>query len=67
MEYSKKEVVKILYTNYRGEKTDRKIIPQKLWFGSTQYHKEKQWLLDAYDLNKKAKRTFAIRDITYWG
>ena len=66
MNYNKEEVVSIVYTNYRGETNERKIVPKKLWFGSTEYHKEEQWLLDAYDLNKKAQRTFAITDIKSW-
>ena len=66
MDYNKEEVVSIVYTNYRGETNERKIVPKKLWFGSTEYHKEKQWLLDAFDMNKKAERTFAITDIKSW-
>lgn len=58
--------VKILYTNYKGERGYRKIVPEKIWFGSTEWHKEEQWLLDAMDLEKKALRNFAMKDIEQW-
>ncbi|MEX0594487.1 MAG: hypothetical protein WD157_00070 [Patescibacteria group bacterium] len=67
MEYRPEEVVTITYTNYRGETGERQIVPRKLWFGSTPYHPEKLWLLDAFDIGKQADRTFAVKDIKSWG
>jgi len=58
--------VTIKYTNYRGETSDRAIIPERIWFGSTEWHKEPQWILDAFDINKNAKRGFALKDIQKW-
>lgn len=58
--------VKIVYKNYRGEISTREIIPEVIWFGSTDWHKEPQWILDAFDLGKDAKRGFAIKDIQSW-
>lgn len=58
--------VKILYTNYRSETSHREILPQKIWFGSTEWHPEAQWLLDAYDVEKDAIRNFAMKDIQEW-
>ena len=63
---NKKQIVKIIYTNYKGETAERTIIPLELWFGSTEYHKEEQWLLKAFDLEKKAERNFAVKDIKSW-
>ncbi len=60
------QTVIILYTNYRGETALRKITPKKIWFGKTEYHPEEQWLLDAFDLDKQADRTFAMKDIKEW-
>lgn len=60
------EVIKIVYTNYRGETAIRQIIPKRIWFGSTDWHPEPQWLLDAYDMDKEAERTFAVLDIKSW-
>ena len=58
--------VRILYTNYRGETGYRDIIPSKIWFGLTEWHKEEQWLLDAHDIEKNALRNFAMKDIKEW-
>lgn len=58
--------VRIIYTNYKGIKKPRTIIPKRIEFKSTEYHKEEQWILDAYDLDKKADRGFAVKDIEGW-
>ena len=58
--------IRILYTNYRGETAIRQVIPKRLWFGNNEWHTEPQWLLDAYDLEKEAERTFAVLDIKSW-
>jgi predicted DNA-binding transcriptional regulator YafY len=60
------KAVKILYTNYRGETSRRVILPEKIWFGSTEWHPEAQWLLDAHDVEKYAIRNFAMKDIKEW-
>lgn len=59
-------VVRIKYKNYRGEVGFRDILPKKIWYGSTDWHKDEQWLLDAIDLKKDALRNFAIKDILEW-
>lgn len=60
------KIVKILYTNYRNETKIRTIIPSKLWYGSTKWHPENQWLLNAYDVDKQADRSFAMKDVKAW-
>jgi predicted DNA-binding transcriptional regulator YafY len=60
------KMINILYTNYRGETGLRRIRPERLHFGSTEWHPEPQWLLDAIDLDKSASRTFAMKDIRAW-
>lgn len=60
------KVVKILYTNTRGETAIRRIVPERIWFGQTVWHPDKQWLLDAHDLDKEAQRSFALKDIRAW-
>jgi hypothetical protein len=52
------------YKNYRGEYGVRKAIPIRIYLGNTEFHHETQWLLEAFDLDKKANRVFAIQDIT---
>lgn len=58
--------VKFVYTNWKGEIAVRRVIPVSIWFGSTEYHKEPQWLLTAIDLDKGARRDFAMVDIQHW-
>lgn len=58
--------VKILYTNWEGETAYRNIIPKSIEFKSTQWHKQEQWILNAYDMDKQADRGFAINDIKEW-
>jgi hypothetical protein len=60
------QIVTIIYTNYRNETAERKIIPKKIWFGATEWHPEEQWLLDALDVAKKEDRSFAMKDIKSW-
>jgi predicted DNA-binding transcriptional regulator YafY len=58
--------IEILYTNYRGETSRRRIVPASLRFGSTEFHPEPQWLLEAFDVERAADRTFAMRDVQEW-
>lgn len=59
-------IVTIVYTNYKGHTAVRKILPKDIYYGHTDWHPEDQWLLTAYDVNKEADRTFAIKDIKTW-
>lgn len=61
-----KRIVKILYTNWKGETRYRNIIPKSIEFKSTEWHKEEQWILNALDVDKNADRAFAIKDIKEW-
>jgi predicted DNA-binding transcriptional regulator YafY len=58
--------VRILYTNYRGETTLRRIVPERVHFASTDWHPKPQWLLDALDVERNAMRSFAMKDIRSW-
>lgn len=57
----------IRYKNYKGEIAWRNIEPKKIYFGYNDWHEEEQWLMIAYDLDKKAMRDFAMKDILVWG
>jgi predicted DNA-binding transcriptional regulator YafY len=61
-----KLVVTIRYKNYKGETADRTIVPKAIRFSSTPWHQEEQWLLDAFDLDKGADRSFALKDVIGW-
>lgn len=56
------EPVTLTYTNWRRETAQRTIVPQRVWFGSTDWHPEPQWLLTALDTEKGADRDFALKD-----
>ena len=59
-------LVKIDYTNWRGERRERMISPQRLVFGANQWHKTAQWLLVATDCQSDRERSFAVKDIHSW-
>jgi len=56
------------YTNHKGRRDLRRVVPtgHKLHWGSTEHHPDEQWLLEAYDLDRKALRTFAMKDVHSW-
>ncbi len=58
--------IRIDYTNYAGERTARIVEPIRIYFGSTDHHPEQQWLMEAFDVRKKAIRHFAIQDVHQW-
>jgi predicted DNA-binding transcriptional regulator YafY len=60
------EVVRVVYTNWKGETSIRHIAPIEIFFGSNEWHTEEQWLLLALDVDKGAERTFALKDIHTW-
>jgi hypothetical protein len=60
------QVVTIGYLNHRGEISIRTIIPTYFGWGKNDYHPEPTFLLDAYDLDKRAHRTFAMNNVLFW-
>ena len=60
------EVVKIRYINWKGAEGYRTIVPDRMWFGHTEFHPADQFILDAFDVEKGAPRSFAMRDIKEW-
>src|SRR4051794_13334074 len=58
MAHDPKAVVLIRYTNYRGETAVRRIVPLRIRFASSEWHPAEQWLMDAYDLDREAERSF---------
>ncbi len=58
-----KKSVRVMYKNWNGEVSVRKIIPESLYFGSSEWHPENQWLLRAFDLDKEAYRDFALSEM----
>lgn len=54
------------YRNHNHQVADRRVYPLKITYGTTEWYKEPQWLLEAWDLYKEAMRTFALRNILEW-
>lgn len=48
------------YRNHRGDQGYRRVRPISLRYGVSDYYKEPQWLLLAFDLEKDAEREFAL-------
>ncbi|MER9867382.1 WYL domain-containing protein [Mesorhizobium sp. M0136] len=53
------------YTNWRGDQSVRRIVPVKIWYGTTDWHPEAQWFLQGTDLDKSELRDFALKDIVF--
>jgi predicted DNA-binding transcriptional regulator YafY len=62
----RERAVVIDYTNHRGDRAERFIDPQEFFFGSDEWHREPQWLVRAWDLEKIAERTFAMAGVHSW-
>lgn len=66
MSESHNKVVRVRYTNWRGQTSVRNIEPIKIFWGNNEFHPESQWLLKCFDVDKNAERTFAMQDIHSW-
>lgn len=58
--------VTILYTNHKGETSDRVISPLEIFYGSTEWYPEPQWLLHAYCFVRGDFRDFAMVNVREW-
>lgn len=59
--------VYLTYTNHRGETARRHVVPGAMYWGKMPpWHPEPQWLLEVWDLDKEAERTFAMKGISGW-
>ena len=45
------EMINVSYTNWRGEAKVRRVLLGRVRFGSTDWHKEPTWLINAFDLD----------------
>lgn len=52
------------YRNYKGEEGYRRVRPISIRFGTSEWHKEPQWLMLADDTVNEKQREFAMRDIS---
>lgn len=59
------EPIKVKYTNYHGITAVRTITPNRIEWGSDPFHPDDQWLLICWDHDKKAQRTYALKDCDF--
>lgn len=64
--FDDKTIVEFWYLNYKGVSSLRRVRPIRIWFGCTAWHREAQWLLEAFDVEKLATRDFAMSGIISW-
>lgn len=48
------------YRNHAGRVEDRVVIPLGLEYKATEHHPEPGWVFEAYDLDRRAERSFAL-------
>jgi len=60
------KIVGIDYTDYRGERSLREVVPISWRFGVSEWHTEPQWLMRAYDIDKQAEIDIAMDCIHKW-
>jgi hypothetical protein len=58
-------IIEIDYTNWEGRREMRAIIPRSFRFDKSTYHPLK-WTCDAYCVEKKVYRDFALEGIHSW-
>lgn len=58
--------VLIDYTNWRGERRWRRVVPQRIEFENSEWHHETQWIMHAVEVDLAAQREFAMKDIHAW-
>jgi predicted DNA-binding transcriptional regulator YafY len=59
--------ISMFYTNHRGEKRRRHVIPFDFVYGVAHpWYQEPQWLMVAWDRVKAAWRIFALDNVSGW-
>lgn len=66
MKWLPEEEIWLDYTNHRGERRWRKVVPL-VWhspsYFRTEHHPQHLWTLTMWDVEKQAERTFALENI----
>jgi predicted DNA-binding transcriptional regulator YafY len=63
---AKRQTAVIDYTNWRGERKTRTIMPIGIHFGSNEWHPVPQWMIYATDVDTGDDRWFAMAGIHSW-
>ena len=64
IELKKDTFINFLYTNWRGKYSFRKCKVICVLYGNTEYHKDNQFLLKGFDIEKQEERIYAIKDMS---
>lgn len=62
-EINLQQAIVVQYKNWRNEVAERTIIPIQMVWGSTEWHKKEQWLLNVWDVERHDYRMYALKDI----
>lgn len=58
-------ILEFRYRNWKGEYSKRRVKPERIyWSTGNQYHPQPQWLMRAYDFDKREHRDFAMADMS---
>lgn len=60
---STQDTVIVQYTNHRGETKIRHIRPIRIYFGSTAWHPEPQWIMEVWDMDKQGTREYSLEGV----
>ncbi len=63
---NEEKIVVAAYKNWKGVVSERRFMPFEIFFGTTEWHPEPQWLLRALDMDKQEVRFFALKDFSNW-
>ena len=55
-----------VYKNWRGEVAERQVVPEKIGWGTNEWHPEPQWLMEGFDVDRQAMRCYALGDVIEW-
>jgi hypothetical protein len=51
------------YVNHKGERETRRVCFHRIEWTATEYHKQPQFIVFAHDMDRRADRGFAMRDM----
>lgn len=60
------ELVVVDYTNWRGDRRSRRILPEEIAWDTTEWHGEAQWILWAVDQEDGIRKAFAMAGLHSW-
>lgn len=57
------KIMRFGYTNYKGEYSVRDVVPKRMFFGESAWNAKPQYVMEAFDLDRQAMRSFALADM----